>query len=92
MGGFKDKVISLFKKNTPKQKMYGRGKKVKKSEEEDYNKPKRESIFYNGNYIEYKSNGDRNKSLPLKEYLCKIKPYLRDIIIDLQESDTCKMQ
>ena len=26
LGGFKDKIVSLFKKNTPKQTVYGRGK------------------------------------------------------------------
>ena len=30
VGGFKDKVISLFKTNTPKQIVYGRGKKLSK--------------------------------------------------------------
>ena len=34
------------------------------------------------------SNGDRNSNLWLDEYLSKIKPYLRNIIIDLQSSDT----
>ena len=29
--GFKDKVISLFKTNTPKQIVFGRGKKLSKS-------------------------------------------------------------
>ena len=38
------------------------------------------------------SNGNRNKNLYLEEYLYKIRPYLRDIIIDLQESDTWKIQ
>ena len=28
VGGFKDKVISLFKTNTPKQTVHGRGKKL----------------------------------------------------------------
>ena len=28
---FKDKVIGLFKTNTPKQTVYGRGKKLNKS-------------------------------------------------------------
>ena len=28
--GFKDKIISLFKTNTPKQAVYGRGKKLSK--------------------------------------------------------------
>ena len=32
------------------------------------------------------------KNLSLKEYLNKIKLYLRNIIIDLQESDTWKFQ
>ena len=35
---------------------------------------------------------DRNKNLLLKECLLKCKPYLKDIIIDLQESDTWKIQ
>ena len=30
IGGFKDKVIRLFKTNTPKQTVYGRGKKISK--------------------------------------------------------------
>ena len=42
--------------------------------------------------MEYDSNGGRNKNLSLEEYLNEIKPYLRDIIIDLQESDTWKIQ
>ena len=28
VGGFKDKIVSLFKTNTPKQTVYGRGKKL----------------------------------------------------------------
>ena len=32
-----------------------------------------ESNFYNNNYIEYESNGDRNRNLSLDEYLNKIK-------------------
>ena len=31
VGGFKDKFISLFKSNTPKQAVYGRGKNLNKS-------------------------------------------------------------
>ena len=31
VGGFNDKVISLFKTNTPKQTVYGRGKKLSKA-------------------------------------------------------------
>ena len=60
--------------------------------EEDCYKPKRVSNFWNNNYIHYESNGDRNRNFSLNEYLDKIRPYLRDKIIDLQESDTRKIQ
>ena len=60
-------------------------------QQEDCCKPKRVSNFCDNNYIEYESNGDRNKNLSLDEYLDKIKSYLRDII-DFQVSDTWKTQ
>ena len=44
-------------------------------EEEDYYKPKGVNNFWNNNYIEYESNGDKNRNLSLDEYLNKIKPY-----------------
>ena len=49
-------------------------------EEEDYYKPGRVISFWNNNYIEYESNGDKNNNLLPDEYLNKIKPYLRDIV------------
>ena len=39
----------------------------------------------------HESNGSGNKNLSLKDYLDKNKPGLKDIIIDLQESDTRKI-
>ena len=57
-------------------------------EEKNYYKPIRDGNFWNNNYIEYESSGERNKNLSVKEYLDKIKPYLRDIIINLRKSDT----
>ena len=53
-------------------------------EEGNYYKPGREAKFWSNNYIEYESNGDINKALPVEEYLNKIRPYLKDIINDLQ--------
>ena len=47
------------------------------------------NYFWNNNYIENKSKGDR-KTLLIEEYLNKIKPYLKDIINDLKKSDTWK--
>ena len=59
---------------------------------EDYYEPKRVSSFWNNNYIGYESNGNKNRILSLDEYLNTIKPCLRNIIIDLQKSDTWKIQ
>ena len=124
VGGFKDKIISLFKTSTPKGTVYGRGKKISKprkqnmkklfiseenrekskdriirdirtfleqEKEEDY-KSKRVSSFWNKNYIEYEDNGDKNSNLQLNEYLNKVKPYLRNTIIDLKSSNIWKIQ
>ena len=54
--------------------------------------PKRVNNFWNNNCIEYEINGDKNRTLSLDEYLNKTKPYLRNIIIDLQNSGTWKIQ
>ena len=40
----------------------------------------------------YESNDDKNRNLSLDEYFNKIEPYLKNIIIDLQNSDTSKIQ
>ena len=61
-------------------------------EEHDYYKPIRVGDFLNNNYVEYKSNGDRSIKLSVKEYLDKFKPYLRDIINCLQNSETWNIQ
>ena len=46
----------------------------------------------NNNYNKYKTNDDRNKNLSLEKYFNEIKPYLKDIILNLQKSDTWKVQ
>ena len=61
-------------------------------EDDDYYKPIRIGNFWSTSYIEYESSGDRKKTLPVKKYLEKIKPCLRDLIINLQKSDTWKIQ
>ena len=58
------------------------------NEEENYYKPVRVNSFWSNNYIQYKRNGDRNIILLAEEYLDKIRPYLRDIINNLKQSDT----
>ena len=61
-------------------------------EKKDYYKVERVSNFWNNNYSEYESNGDKNINLPLDEYLNKIEPYLRNKIIDLQNFGTWESQ
>ena len=41
--------------------------------------------------MKYESIDDRNKSPSVKEYLDKIKPFLRDMIINLQKFNTWKI-
>ena len=57
-------------------------------QEENYYKPLRVSNFWSNNYIEHKSNSDRNKTLPVEENLDRISPYLKDIINNLKKFDT----
>ena len=53
-------------------------------EEEDYYNPLTAVNFCRNNYIECESNGDRNKTISFKEYLTKIRSYVKDIINDLK--------
>ena len=64
----------------------------RQKEEENYYKPVRLNNFQSNNYIEYKSNGDKNKILSVEEYLNKIWPYLKDIKNDLKKSGSWKIQ
>ena len=60
VGGFKDNLAYLFKSKTSKKAVHGRCIKQKTI---------RRKTFWNNNYTEYESNGDRNKELTIEEYL-----------------------
>ena len=62
------------------------------SEKEDYYKPVRIGNAFSISYIKCESNGDKTKTLSIKEYLEEIKPYLKDIISNLKKSDIWKIQ
>ena len=49
---------------------------MSQKKEDDYYKP----IKINSKYIQYQSNGDKDKKLSIKEYLNMIKPYISKII------------
>ena len=61
-------------------------------EEENYYKPVRVGNLWSNNYVAYESNGDRNKTLSVEEYLNKIRPYLKDMINNLKKSDKWKIR
>ena len=59
--------------------------------EEDYYKLVKVGSFWSNNYIEYESNGNRNKILLVEEYLYRIRLYSKDIINHLKKSNTWKI-
>ena len=59
-------------------------RKIDRSIYEDYYKPIRTSSAFNSNYIEYESKGGKDKVLSTKEYLIITRPYLSDIIMEIQ--------
>ena len=61
-------------------------------EEEDYYIPVQVYNVWSNSYIEYESNNDRNKNLLTKEYVYKIRSYVKCIIDDIKNSDTWKIQ
>ena len=62
------------------------------SDEDDYYKTIKTGNTFSSNYTEYESNGDKNKSLSVKEYLYKIRPYLSDMINDLKTQGEWKIE
>ena len=63
IGGFKYKIVDLFKRNTAKQTMYGRGKKLSKPKIQNRNR-----------YILKKKK--KKKKLKI-EYLKILEPFLK---------------
>ena len=49
--------------------------RIEHEEVEKFYKPVRVTNFWSNNYFEYESNGDRNKTLSVKEYINKTRPY-----------------
>ena len=47
--------------------------------------------FRSNNYFEYKSSSDKNKALPVEEYLTKVRQYLKNIN-NLKKSDTWNIE
>ena len=93
MGAVKDKTSTTMNYSELKKQSKGKINKTiddriiirvirnlfeSENEEGDYYKPIRVGNFFSKNYIEYESNGDRNKTLSIEEYFSKIRPLLKD--------------
>ena len=78
-------------KKATKYRILGDIRNLFEHEEEDCYEPVRVNNVQTNNYIEYKSKADR-KTLSFKKYLNKIRPYLKDIINNLKEFCTWKIQ
>ena len=55
------------------------GNLFNKPTDQGYYKPIKTKSTFNGNYIQYESNGDKDKNLSPNKYLDTIRPYLSDI-------------
>ena len=62
------------------------------SHEKNYYKLARFGNGFCSNYIEYESNGDKDKTLSTEEYLDKIRPYLSNTINNLKNQSEWKIQ
>ena len=59
---------------------------------EDYYEPIKINNAFNDNYIEYESNGDKDKQLSIEEYLHMIKPYWSKMINSHKTRNEWKIQ
>ena len=62
------------------------------SDNEDYYEPIRISKAFSSNYVEYKTNGDKDKTLSVKKHLNKIRLYLSNMINNLKTQSEWKIQ
>ena len=74
------------KANEVKKVIYG-----SKDDLENNYKAERFTSAFNSNYIEYISNGDKDKILSMEEYLHEIKVHLADIINEHKNKDEWKI-
>ena len=85
-------IFRLKKENTAvKDRIIRDIKNLLEQQEEKYYKPVRVDNFHSSNYIEYKSNGHKNKTLLTKKIVDEIKPNLKDIN-NLKKPDSWKTQ
>ena len=82
----------VTKDNTIQDKALRDIRALFESDKDEYYKPIKTSNAFNSNYIEYDNNGDKDKSLSVKESLSKIRPYLSHIINDIKTQAEWKVE
>ena len=60
--------------------------------EKDHYKPVKTVSAFHDCYIQYKSIGDKDKNLSIKEYIDIMRPYLSDIINNHKTQEEWKVQ
>ena len=98
---FKDKLVSMLDKSEQAKKT----KAIRDMRKENFDSDKilrdirtlheseevRTSNAFNNDYIEYESNGDKDKTLSVKEFLDMIRQYLSNITNDHKTQDEWKI-
>ena len=88
----KSNIFRLNKENkTIKYRIHRGIRNHFEQEEEHYCKPVIVNNFYSNSYIEHKRKRDR-KTLSVKKYLTKIKPFFKDAINNIKKPGTWKIQ
>ena len=72
--------------------MYGLDYLFDEVNEKDYYEPKEIKSTFDGNYVLYKSKGDKDAKLALWEYFDKIKPHLKEMVDDYKSKLEWKIQ
>ena len=67
-------------------------KQPKKNNRKDVYKPIKISGAFSDNFVEYQSNGNRDRSISIARYLNNIKEHLRKLINDKKKNGEWKIQ
>ena len=86
------KLNNYLKKLYQDNVMYSLDYLFNEVNEENYYEPKQITSAFNGRYVLYESNGDKDAKLASWEYFNKIIPYLRDMIDNHKAKGEWKIQ
>ena len=83
---------NIIKDNVIKDKVLRGTRVLVESDNDQFFKPIKAVYAFSSNCIEYESDGDNDKSLSIKEYLNKIRPYLSHMIKDFKTQGEWKIE